>query len=54
MNLAETLLVTGLCETLLLIAVEEEGLLTQNVAPLWQHRSQKPLQEAVSVFLATT
>ena len=53
MNLAETLLAAGLCKTLLLVTVEEEGLLTQNAATLWQQRFQKTPQEAVSVFLAT-
>lgn len=52
-NLAETLLATDLCKTLLLVAMEEEGLLTQNAAPIWQHRFQKLPKEAVSVFLAT-
>ena len=51
MNLAETLLSTGLCRQLLLVAVEEAGFLTQKVSSLWQKRFQKPPQEAVSVFL---
>ena len=53
MNLAETLLSSGLCKPLLLVAVEEDGLLTQYAAALWQKRFQKTPQEAVSVFLAT-
>lgn len=53
-NLAETLLAAGLCKTLLMVIVEEEGLLTQNAATLWQRRFQKPPQEAVSVLLMET
>ena len=53
MNLAETLLSTGLCGKLLLVAVEEAGFLTQNAASIWQKHFPKPPQEAVSVFLAT-
>ncbi|MBR4220063.1 MAG: beta-ketoacyl synthase chain length factor, partial [Victivallales bacterium] len=52
-NLAETLLAAGLCKNLLMVIVEEEGLLTQNAAAIWQRRFQKPPQEAVSILLAT-
>ena len=54
MNLAETLLAAHLCSRLLVVAVEEDGLLPQSALPYWQPRFQTRLQEAVSVFLTTT
>ena len=51
-SLAETLLDTGMCEQLLLVAVEEKGFLTENMLPLWEERYHTPPpEEAVSVFL---
>jgi 3-oxoacyl-(acyl-carrier-protein) synthase len=53
LSLAETLLDTGMCDQILVVAVEEQGSLTEKMQPLWQERHQTPPpSEAVSVFLA--
>ncbi len=55
LSLAETLLDTGMCNQILIVAVEEQGFLTEKMHPLWLERYQTPPPpEAVSVFLANS
>lgn len=52
--LAQTLLDARLCSTLLLVAVEERGLLTAHAPELWPERFPVEPAEATAVFLAHT
>ena len=53
LNLADTLLSTGMCENLLLVAVEERGLLTVTAAKDFPKRFPQEPAEAAAVFLAS-
>ena len=51
LELAENMMMAGFCRQIMVIGIEESGLLTENAPQLWKERFSEPPREAVCVFL---
>lgn len=54
LELTDTILNAHICTQILLVAIEERGLLTQSLTRFWPERFPYEIQEAAAVFLAST